>query len=262
MCITSGHAYLSGTKIVSFQVKKDQNLLAYSNTVENESGGVNSMILPIPGAVEEKDFFDTTPYAKFVEELEDAWNPKQLSGDMMGLSKGVSRSIVQEFKVGMYDVLVSKDVDALEFVLAKRPMDKRPQISSDLLRFYQRYYPDWSLVVCIFDNVRKMKSQPIMFTYKPIFEDFLFFPAVDGHDGLAPKMLNRVQVDHSLFAGDTKGIAIKFKASVPTILEDRKLIGKKFNGYLMNGDWWYPTITKGNAFTEENFHRSVNPPII
>jgi hypothetical protein len=189
-----------------------------------------------------------------------------------------SKGIVEKFKVGMYEVLLAHgDPDPSKTTIAEQilgrkhrisealsqlPMDRRPNVRSDLLEWFDQTYPGWSLVVCVFESGIPMAAQPIMFTYKP-FEAFrgrLFFPAVDSHDGGPPKLNERVDVDHFLFASHSSGNSNKMGhiKSFPDILRETKLIGAKFQNDDQNGDWILYADEKLESFTYQRdlFHRT------
>jgi hypothetical protein len=248
MCITVASAKLSRTRILGLKLANGKHLLAYSNLVRNLAGRPNAMILPVPGELTQEDFFDTTPYANFLEKLEDGWTQaKFLSSDTT--NGGTPRSIVQNFQVGAYNVFISKSALALADALTKIPADKRPKIAGDLLAFYARAYLSWNLVICCFDADHMVDAQPIMFSYEPLksYEKWIFFPAVDAHDGLAPRFgYTQIVVDHFLCASDSGGIrmgARRFPKGTPDFICDTRVEGAKMAGSRVNGDWWYPTVT-------------------
>jgi hypothetical protein len=265
MCVTSASASLSETRILSLRLNETQHLLAYSNKAKNLSVLPNSMILPIPGRLSEKDFIDTTPYSGFMEEIE-----RYLTGGgkLGGVSKGItmrggpSRN-VQHFKSGMYEVFVADPAEPTMFAAPamshktsivdkligrKHPVNEaleslqpidRPQISDSLLEFYDRFYPGWSLVVCVFGPGKAMESQPIMFTYEPLPEwrEKTFFPAVDSHTGGPPNLREQVDVDHFLITESVHGDEIPKAPKCPPQLHGRRLAGRKMEEQWANGDW-------------------------
>src|SRR6185369_164530 len=212
MCVTSSSAKLSETRILSFRLSEQKHLLAYTNKVENLSILPNSMILPVPGRLTEADFIDTSAYPGFMTEMEHMLTPRS-RGMTLGMTKGGGDSMrrsIKHFQSGMYEVfiadpnpfrgtgpmsgkskiaerLVGKKHPIIEALEVLEPIN-RPVVQERLLNFYDRYYPGWSLVVCVFGAGKAMESQPIMFTYEPLEEwkDKTFFPGVDSHDGGAP----------------------------------------------------------------------------
>jgi hypothetical protein len=81
------------------------------------------------------------------------------------------------------------------------PENKRPQINPELLAWYEKTYPGWSLALCCFDNKDKKKAEPLFWWYKPIDPKNLFFPAVDSHDGNPPDLTKKVPADHIILLG-------------------------------------------------------------
>lgn len=235
MCITSAPAKLSKTRILSIGLEDGYHLLAYANTAKNLSDKVNCMILPVPGTLTQSDFFDTTAYAGFLKELE-----KNFTSRSRSHSKNLKTlsANVENFQLGMYNVFLSTEINAIGQVIDKLPEDKRPEVSKNLLTFFEKAYPSCSFVVCVFSNNSSMDSQPIMFRYKPNNEKVFFFPAVDAHDGNAPDLSKQVSVDHFLFTEVSSAESFEFKGSkVPSFLQNRKLSGLKYAGSQLNGDW-------------------------
>jgi len=255
MCVTSGPATLSKTRILSFKVDEDRHFLAYSNSAKNLSNKANSMILPVPGKVKQSDFVDTSAFPKFMEHLEAQLTPRSRS---LGGSKGLDRSLgVIHFQSGMYEVFIAsggigtsvagllqgKKHPVQEALKVLQP-SKRPEISKELLEWYDKFYPGWDLVVCVFGADKVMESQPIAFTYRPLpeWKDALFYPAVDSHSGGVPNLLENVDVDHFLFAPTSRlgGASINSHSSMPKYLIARTFTGVKQNDARQNGDWVRP----------------------
>ncbi len=251
MCVTSASAKLSETRILSLRLNEQKHLLAYSNKVSNLTVLPNSMILPIPGRLTEADFIDTSAFPGFMAEMESYLTPggRTLGGASKGgdMRRGPSRN-VQHFKSGMYEVFVADPDDAYRSDSPQHPVLKalealapfnRPQIEQSLLEFYDRYYPGWSLVVCVFGAGKAMESQPIMFTYEalPEWKEKTFFPAVDSHTGEAPDLSEQVDVDHFLITASKHGYEIPVIPKLPTVLHGLKVVGRKMDDQWRNGDW-------------------------
>lgn len=257
MCLTSGPAKLSTTKILSGKIDDAYHLLAYSNTVENISGKPNSMILAIPGKVTEEDFYDTTAYAKFLEVIEESqrarYESKSLSRSFDTLSMDDE---VVNFQVGMYNVFVSDSASNIGKAISTLPSEKRPEINPEILSFLENHYKGWSFVIACFDGDKKMEAQPIMLKFKPIDSNILYFPGMDAHDGGAPNLDEKVWVDHFLMTMGEKGSDVDFgNLSIPEIFAGKKFFGMSYSGKHQNGDW-YVNVDNGL-----NLNRSSIPLI-
>lgn len=273
MCITSAAASLSKTRILSCPLG-EKHLLAYANSAVSFIDEPNSMILAIPGTVTKEDLIDSTPFAKFLEELEHAWTPRSRS---LGMSKGISAP-VERAKVGMYEVFIahpdrvgamSGKTTIAERIIGKKhritealeqlPEDQRPAIRSSLLEWFDETYPGWTIMVCVFESTKPMDAQPIMFTYTPLpeWKGRLFFPGVDSHDGGPPDLTEQVDVDHFLFTEHAEGHVHDFRLSaVPDYLKTKKFIGVQMNFEDKNGDWVH---TIGEAIDRQHmFSRGRN----
>lgn len=240
MCLTSGPAKLSGTKILAMRLENQQHLIAYSNSVENTSGRPNSMILPVPGKLSKEDFFDTTAYPHFMDEIEEQIKPKVRS-------KSFSRSLsanddlsFENFQLGNYNVFISESAQTIGKAIEKLEDSKRPEISKDILSFLDERYKGWSFVICCFDAKDKVSAQPVMFKYTPLNKDILFFPAIDSHDGKAPDMGRNVHVDHYIITNieNPSKSEVPFTEPVPEFLKDFNYVGMVYDGYFSNGDFY------------------------
>ena len=268
MCITSGPAELSKTKIMSFPLESGRHMFAYQNSVKGYKGGSymdvfsflngdqeldkvgkkrdfsgpNSMILPIPGKVKEEWFYDTSNYNEFLDDIEKWHKPKGRSLELK--SRGVYNSVQADvFENGMYTIVVSKSADAILDAVKTLPENKIPEIKKELLDFFEIYYKGFSFVVCCFDGNKEMKSQPIMFEYEPTHPNYLFFPGMDSHDGGAPKVGEYVKTDHVLITDcPWKDVNQKFTQQTPLILE-RPYVTFESNDFEPNCDWFSPITT-------------------
>lgn len=239
MCITSGPAKLSKTKILSLKLDEEYHLLAYSNNTRNLSDHPNSMILAVPGKLTQEDFFDTTLYAKFLEEIEEFNTPRTRS---LGKSKSIDDDTLsfENFQLGMYNVFLSNSADLIGEAVSALPENERPVISSDLLDFFKTHYVDWSYIVCVFDNKQAIDAQPIMFKYKPFDKNILFFPAMDSHSGKAPVVNSNVAVDHVLIYEDKGNGITEFpeECQIPDFLKNKEYNCSTKVGARPNGDWY------------------------
>ena len=239
MCITSSPAELSNTKIMSIKLDEDYHLLAYSNKVKNLSKFPNSMILAVPGTLTQTDFYDTTAYAKFLEEIEMFRQMRSRS-----LTKGINTDndtlSFETFGLGMYTVFLSESAALISDALKALPEEKRPKISDELLSFFSTHYHGWSLVVCVFDSEKAVDAQPIMFKYKPFNKNMLYFPGMDSHDGGAPNTNAIVKVDHYIISQLTGVGKTEFSddCKVPEILQNREFYGYNQTRPVSNGDWY------------------------
>lgn len=236
MCITIDTAHLAKTKILSMVLNDKEHLIAYSNDVQNLSNRKNSMIFAVPGDISQKDFYDTTKYADFLEELsakaQDLYASKGIK------SRGSTLNAIESFKLGIYDIKLGKTKDLIDYIANSSGLS----ISQSLLNFYIEKYPNDTLVMCEFDNDKKSSAQPIMFKYTPFNYDVLYFPMMDAHDGNAPKDKS-VDRDHTVIwhhpSSDKNKIFdknISFDAEVPEELNNKNYIKMKYEHDYPNGD--------------------------
>ena len=231
MCITLKPARLNNTKILSIKLPNGNHFIGYSNKVQNLSGKPNAMVLPIPGTAKPEFFYDTTKYKNFLNEIANATKPRS-----RGLMKGVSSKSLSydKFEVGMYTVGLSDSFDGAAFINSL-PEEKRPEFSEEMGEFFRVKYKGWSFAVCVFDTTKTIDAQPIAFEYKP-FDDVLYFPTMDSHDGHAPKP-ERVDTDHVFLFEDTiNGLNKLTLKGAPDFLQGRAYHQLTSEGYAFNGD--------------------------
>lgn len=218
MCISSGPAHFSKTKILTMPIDNGLHFTAYQNSFINESGQPNALILPIPGATSKELFYDTTQYNNFLHDIEEAYT-EQSRG--VTLSKSILSDSFESFEVGQYLVgLVSSFNGMLEF-LKSVPENRRPVIKESLLNFFSRNYNGWSFAICLFDSNKRTDAQPIAYAYQPLMPDTLFYPALDAHDGNPPKMDAAITVDHVLIKSKPiEQYSVDFTQSVPDFIKN------------------------------------------
>ncbi len=260
MCITVNTAALSKTKILSLPLENGNHFIAYSNSVKNESGKPNAMILPIPGETTQSLFHNTENYKNFLDDIIekaewDEWCGMRSRGF---LSKGLS---VERFKLGIYDIVLTKNFDDVKKAIAEFPEEKRPEISEELQSFFQEKYAGWSFAVCFFDTNETSSSQPIAFEYKPFGGGrFIYFPTMDAHDGKAPKVGGMVPVDHTFIYEHTGPMTRKYYLehielgeNVPEFLQKRKYRYVEMKGHELNNDTYIDT----KALAETDFQNDA-----
>lgn len=239
MCITTARAELSKTKIglIADYITRLHHLF-YANNVQNLSDGPNCMILPIPGQI--KKLHDTTPYNKFMDELDRAFPPRQMrSSDSRSLSASKSITIEQ---VGAYTVVRCESIDAnaIQKALETLPENIQPKIGLPLLKWYEEFYgKGHQLILCCFNNKELKQAQPVYVEYVPINFSIGFFPGADSHDGNPPRMGKPVDRDHVLFFGTRANLSRAMAR--PVIFTENVNVPKviqysDWNRFTLNGD--------------------------
>ena len=241
MCITLEPAKLSKTKILSFRKDDGNHILAYANKVKNTSGKPNAMILPVPGTLSSGMFYNTKDYNNFLDDIEKAITPRTRG---LSMTKGISIG-VEDFTLGMYRILISKNIYSIKEVLDSMGDDERPELSEDMYNFFATNYDSWSFVICCFQGDKEISAQPIMFEYVPFDPNILYFPGVDAHNGNAPVLGENVDVDHTLMTVDLYAYRSNYK--VDNIFSQKEKLpvfllnhyaGIQLDDTLPNGDWY------------------------
>lgn len=247
MCCTVEKAKLSNTKILSLPLDNGNHFIAYGNSVRNESGKPNAMILPIPGRTKPEWFHNTKKYKSFLTDITKkatwmnwmGWNTRGL---MKSASLGDNFSSYEKFQLGMYTVGLSDSFDGIAAFLNSLPDDERPAVSKELQEFFKSHYPNWSFAICCFNTSKPIDAQPIAFEYTPMDPNNLYFPTMDAHNGGAPDLDEKVEVDHMFIYEHTGPREDKYAMehidldNVPDFLNKRKYRTMSMGGYMSNGD--------------------------
>lgn len=264
MCITTGPASLSSTILLAHNFThngKDVNVLGYKNTAE--SRGPCAMLLPIPSTADmsAENCINLSACPGIFQMYAELVLPQRL-----GNSRGgdfLSFGGVQVFDSGSYTVLLARRASDLVSVLDQVPAAKRPEANSALYRAMDDLYPDFWFALCCWKG--SVDAEPLLWWYEPLpaYTTHHFLPALDAHDGGAPKLDEYVDVDHTLVIGvaeeSSQGVpADDVRSHAPTELQQflpTRVGGTQIRDEQRNGDWRIP---KGN-FTFRDFER-VPPP--
>lgn len=270
MCCTVEKAELSNTKILSLPLDNGNHFIAYGNSVRNESGKPNAMILPIPGRTKPEWFHNTEKYKAFLDDIiREATLSKWLglhSRSAKGLtlteSLGDSFGHYEKFQLGMYTVGLADSFDGIAAFLESLPDSERPEVGKELQEFFKSHYPNWSFAICCFNTNKPIDAQPIAFEYTPLDPSLIYFPTMDAHDGGAPRLDDDVHVDHTFIYEHTgprekKYVMEHIKLNdVPEFLDKRKFRIMPIVDWEPNGD----TVVDANEMITLEFSR--NPEFI
>jgi hypothetical protein len=285
MCCSLEKAHFHKTILYAAETTVDDNLvhvLGYQNQAENLSNGPNAMILPFPAAefMGPENVIDTSHCKHVLKDIKQATFIQNFRRRSM--TKGVdslctaSASEVRIFNSGKFTVVMAKDARDIPGVLHLVPEDKRPKVNDDIFEAYAKWYKGWPVALCCFNG--SVESEPMLWWYKPKKPGLLFAPALDSHNGKRPDLNADVMVDHTVafgsypgcvsnkvyytdgeqFAGDSSNIAPEVKKYLPT-----HVIGKSFNDYFTNGDFWLPVKNIKDAaesVKEFSFDLRRSPP--
>jgi hypothetical protein len=258
MCITSRRAILEATKIISFRKEDGNVFLAYSNSVQNQSEGRNVMLLPIPGEV--VAFHDTRAYNLFLNEIAQQTTVSEYLNYGVR-SRGVSRGMLKGIKrttVGQYEILHTNDIAELKDALRNEEV----VVTAEILNFFIDHYKGYTIVACLFDSKDKIDAQPIALEYKPFSDKLIFFPAMDAHNGDAPRR-GQVEVDHSIIVEDnthqleTPG-NVEYTQPVPDFIKEVNFGTFQLDGRYDNGDFYQEELIRPNL--KRSFETLIQQP--
>ncbi|NJM53494.1 MAG: hypothetical protein HC846_08980 [Blastocatellia bacterium] len=158
---------------------------------ENEQG--NAMILPfpaVPRTMSKENVLDTEKCPKILKDIAEALKPPPPRSQGFQLqSQGSERATVQVFEAaGIYTVVLADDARAIPDALDQVPKEKRPKLNPELFDAYAKWYPDWTIALCCFNNDDLQEALPMLWWYGPMFPEKLFLPALDCHTGSIPSL--------------------------------------------------------------------------
>lgn len=220
-------------------------------SAKTAAGTGNAMILPIPDAVDNIELIDTTTCPNFLKDIRSALTPRTRGGLRGGVSFGAdSAKSVRIIEFDVYTIVIAKNAKELAKAIKSDAVsaDRRPALNDDIIKAYTKWYPNWAIAVCCFNNTDAKRAKPLLFSYEPTKQDdpdYLFVPSLDAHDGKVPDLNASVDVDHTIFVAtsdmsDNHGMTVFY--SDPTIalgvaeLLPRKVTGKVVSGSYRNGD--------------------------
>lgn len=246
MCVTTAPARLSNTILYAAEVREHTHVLGYQNTVQNLAPGPNAMILPfpaIPGSMTRENVVSTEYCPNLL---------KDMARTIMPVSRGAfdgTRSFgpkkVEVFESGIYTVVLAHNTkDIPEALQHDVPSHKKPNISPELFEAYSRWYPQWPIALCCFNNRDAASATPMLWWYYTISPRFLFAPAVDCHTGGVPDLYAPVDVDHTVIIGsrlgNSEGGTPFYTRSLPQPVQHwviDRIMGYEYKERMINGDF-------------------------
>lgn len=255
MCMTASPARLSNTILYGADAMKDGkyiHIIGYQNVAEDLSGKPNAMILPFPVAEGTKmgpeNIIDTRAYSGFMKRYRDAIpsSDRRMMSASKGMSRGISASVAQVFESGSFTVVLAESAGAIPEALTRVPEEKRPSISAALLESFDQLYPGEPIAVCCWSG--SIRPEPLLWWYEPKNKESIRLPALDAHDGGAPRT-GLVKVDHAIVFGsliNPAGFsAFPVGTHIPQTLAPYLaplISGRQYtNTWLPNGDFILPT---------------------
>ena len=240
--MTAFPAKLSKTAIYAGSLPNGRHVIAYQNNAENQGSIVNAMIFPLPAkTLSQENAVDATSDPEFLRRMDSFYTPRARDGFKGGKSRGF---VLETFKVGSYEVMISKSATLIQEEILKKDVTKGPSVGNPallvnpaLLTFLETRYPGWPLVVAFWQG--SVKAEPLVFEYDPMFKD-VFIPGLDAHGTEPhPGMAHR---DHVLLygsrqEGDVPFEGLKLQGRVAELVA-KDVQRRVVDGRQLNGDWW------------------------
>jgi len=271
MCCSVSPAVFTNTRLYAAEAMRDGNIvhvLGYQNQARNHHDGPNAMILPFPakpGTMSKGNVVETTDFPKILEDMERAITPppEMTRGFSYGLIGSLSIPPVEIFEYGIYTVVLAQNALDIPGALDDVPEEKRPALNSALFEAYARWYPDWPIALCCFNNRDAQLATPMLWWYEPTNAEHLFLPALDAHDGNAPDLNTTVMVDHAVMASANvmlRGETVEYTDEIPDSVEPllpKKVLGRQYHMPMENGDFSIPlSKLRAGTFVAER----MSPP--
>ncbi|GIG64168.1 hypothetical protein [Phytomonospora endophytica] len=208
MCVSSLPARLSDTIVylgrTSHPAHGDIEVLGYQNTAASEADGPNAMLLHLPAGARmtSGNFINVGRVADPLADMAAA-----VAGPIATARGGIdwmsAEETVEVFEHDVYTVVLAGDPALIPAALERVPVERRPVITGELLDFYARTFPGYTIALCCFDNADALRARPLMLWYEPADPGELRMPGLDCHSGGVPVPGMRVERDHLLlFGGD------------------------------------------------------------
>jgi hypothetical protein len=239
------------------------HVLGYQNKAQNKAGKAkkfgglfrrllnqfdgNAMILPFPALLQtmsKANVLNTKVCPDILQDMARALEPPpQVRSQSFALAASAPQAKVQVFEAaGIYTVVLAQDARDIPAALDQVPKEKRPSLNPELFAAYARWYPDWTVALCCFNNEEATLAHPMLWWYQPMFTDRLFFPTLDGHTGEVPNLNAQVTTDHTLAVSSyqmNEGNQVFYTGNIMAIDSylARKVIGSKYNQKMPNGDF-------------------------
>lgn len=249
MCCTLREARLTDTILYAGEaIHPDTgayvHVLGYQNRAQNLAGGPNAMLLPFPTDVQmgPDNVVSLDLYRGVLADYAERVRPRGLSVYSRVAAGRAGGPPVQVFASGSYTVLLAQRAIFLPSALGCVPEGRRPAFNADVATAIDTLYSGCPVALCCFDEAA-IDAEPMLWWYVPRDPTRLFAPALDAHDGLAPRLDERVVVDHHVVFGSTitpRGARVQLSSPprglAAELLPDR-VFGQKVDGTAPNGDF-------------------------
>ncbi len=236
-----------------------KTLSNYFSFTEAAVGQGNAMLLPFPakpGTMSSKNVIDTEYFPDILTDISSATmrGKPDLNPEPIATSFASSASSTVEIfaAAGIYTVVLAQNIMDIPTALHQVPIEKRPNPNPAIFKAYAKWYPNWTFALCCFNNDDKKEAHPMLWWYEPMFEDKLFLPALDSHDGSVPKLDQKVIIDHFLAVGSTLSDKTKFEFCYNySCVENWKrdgLFGNRIEEFLANPNFELKISVNGNYY--------------
>lgn len=250
MCLSSAPARFNDTLLYAGVAPSGAHVIGYQNTATNLAVGANCMMLPMQSLdpMGPANILDTRSCKNILRDMRTALMPVSKGLTRGGGSFALDSMSVQVFDHDIYTIALGLVGADFGRALASVSPDRRPSISREILDFWARHYRGYHLALCCFNNRDAQQAAPMLWCYNPAVPETLVAPAVDGHDGHAPRPGAPVDLDHFLMASCpdiSQAAEISYTDRIPAPLRavlPTRAVGQSYEGYEgPNGDFLIDT---------------------
>lgn len=180
-------------------------LLVLSHTLREMSGKPNALLVHFPVPSSKVELIDCKDFPAFPGDLVDAVAPRAKAK----FGSSILDGLVLEppgFDQALYqEVQIVSDIEALAKAITTLPEDRRPLLSDEWVRWYQRHLRGYSIAACHFAARASGPSKPLVFWYETSVSDVhLTLPVLKARDGQPPRLDQVVLMDEWVILGGKK----------------------------------------------------------
>jgi len=249
MCVSARPAEFAATSLYLGKKMHPQHgevfVFGYQNTAHNLSHGPNAMLIHLPTHhFSQENLLDTHRARTIFQNMRASVRDYDTLRSSRGPSAKSSYQIVHH---SIYTIIIAQDATAIPEAMMHVEPRKRVSVSGSLIEFYARHYSKHLMTLWCFDNQEAQTASATFLWYTSFHPDFFMLPAVDAHTGNAPDLQKQVLVDHWVFLGSDEKIPHWDTFTYDTAMRGdvleylpRYVTGKRFGGYMNNGDFVAP----------------------
>lgn len=260
MCISVNESLASNTHVYNghgIYDSRDVHVLAYQCNVDvRDPSGRGAMILPIPASepLTENNFMDTFRYPSFLQDISNASRKMETVRGDFPMSFSIVDDDVLVVDRGATTYVYAPNFEAAANAMNRVPAERRANFSEEFIKGCSTLYDEPITIACWAGNIQ---TEPLLLWYIPQDKSIFRLPTMDAHNGKAPSLESRAEMDHvlSVSAGIGLGYRVKYTEIIPENV--RGLLPQRVHGVGM-----YGRFKNGDMFVQSNESLTKNQPFI